>query len=343
MAASINQLQTPLAGKPLAGEVLEIAPGIGWVQMSLPFALDHVNCWLMADGGGWNIVDCGINDDDTRQSWNRIAEEVIGKAPVHQIIATHGHTDHVGAAGFLCDRFEAGFTSTLVEWQSACLRLGNHNERPNELARFLRLAGCGSEMEEAFAAERTRVARYLGRLPGAIRRIRDGQTIKLDGEDWAVIVTRGHAEEHACLYNESRGILLAGDQVLPSITPLVSVFHWAPEENPLGDFLTSLRQLLALPDNLLVLPGHGSPFYGLHHRIHAMMQHHERRLSATLELMRTPATAFEISNLLFPTARSKGQERLALGETLAHINHLVALGDATFDAAADGRRTYSAA
>ncbi|WP_161138770.1 MBL fold metallo-hydrolase [Propylenella binzhouense] len=308
--------------------------------MPLPFALSHVNCWLMADSGGWSIVDCGINDSETGLSWNRIAEEVIGNAPVHRIIATHGHTDHVGAAGFLCDTFQAGFTSTLVEWQSACLRLGNHGERPVELARFLRIAGCGPEMEEAFATERTRVARYLGRLPGAIRRIRDGQSITLDGEEWRVIVTRGHADEHACFYNEARRIIIAGDQVLPSITPLVSVFHWAPEENPLGDFLASLQNLLALPDDLLVLPGHGSPFYGLHHRIHAMVEHHQRRLAATLELMRVPATAFEISNLLFPTARGKGQGRLALGETLAHINHLVTLGEAICEAAADGRRIY---
>lgn len=335
-----SRLETPFLTQPAPGEALEISAGVKWVSMRMPFRLNHVNCWLMADNGGWSIVDCGLDDDATRGAWHRVRGQHVRGAAIRRVVATHGHTDHVGAAGFLCAEFDAVFTSTLTEWQSAQLRRVTYQERGVELEAFLRMTGCGSELETAFSAERARVARYLGPLPGALDRMRHGRNLSIDGENWRIICTAGHADEQACLYNDERRILIAGDQLLPGITPVVAVFHSAPDEDPLADFLRSLEDLSTLPDDVLVLPGHGRPFYGLRSRIRSTVEHHEQRLAAVSDLLRTPRTVLDVSRALFPTAREGGQERLALGETLAHINHLLGKGEVSYETRPDGSRLY---
>ncbi len=89
-------MQFPVATPPALGETVPIAPGIHWLRMPLPFVLNHINLWLLEDGPGWTIVDCGYALDETRDSWERIFAESLGGRPVRRPIVTHYHPDHIG-------------------------------------------------------------------------------------------------------------------------------------------------------------------------------------------------------------------------------------------------------
>ena len=99
-------LQFPLAEPPAPGTAIEVAPGVFWLRMPLPFALDHINLWLLRDGDGWTIVDCGLNTDATRELWEQLFGSLLADAPVRRVIVTHYHPDHFGLAGWLTRRFE---------------------------------------------------------------------------------------------------------------------------------------------------------------------------------------------------------------------------------------------
>jgi glyoxylase-like metal-dependent hydrolase (beta-lactamase superfamily II) len=261
--------------------------------------------------------------------------------PIRRVIATHGHTDHVGAAGFLCTRDDAGFETTLTEWMAARLRYMDHREdNSGALRGFLFKHGAGAELLEAYHLERCRVVRYLGQQPDAIVRLIHGQQFRLGGRSWKVIVGAGHADEHASFYCEAENILVAGDQILPRISPLVAVSPSVPEADPLSQYLTSLYEFRGLADETLVLPGHGEPFYGLHTRIAQLITHHSKRLDDLEAIICQPLTAFAATAALFPKAAKEGQGRLALGETLAHLHRLVTLDRAVFNADESGRTIF---
>src|SRR5258708_36132845 len=75
-------LQSPVGPPPVPGETVAIAPGIYWLRMRLPFALNHINLWLLEDGPGWTIVDCGYALDGAREAWHRIFAETLAGRPV---------------------------------------------------------------------------------------------------------------------------------------------------------------------------------------------------------------------------------------------------------------------
>jgi glyoxylase-like metal-dependent hydrolase (beta-lactamase superfamily II) len=98
MDGDTASLRFPVAAPPPAGEPLLIAPGISWLRMPLPFALDHINLWLVADGPGWTIVDTGYATAETRNAWERIFAGHLEGRPVARLVVTHYHPDHIGLA-----------------------------------------------------------------------------------------------------------------------------------------------------------------------------------------------------------------------------------------------------
>ena len=107
MDGSLTPLQFPVAAPPRSGETLAIAPGVQWLRMPLPFALDHINLWLLEDGAGWTIVDTGYSMAQTQELWERIFAERLGGLPVTRVIVTHYHPDHIGLADWLTQRWQA--------------------------------------------------------------------------------------------------------------------------------------------------------------------------------------------------------------------------------------------
>jgi glyoxylase-like metal-dependent hydrolase (beta-lactamase superfamily II) len=312
---------------PEAGTAVTVAPGILWVRMPLPFALDHINIWLLEDDAGWTIVDTGICSNRTKEYWERIFVSALGGKPVIRVVGTHFHPDHVGLAGWLVERWDAEFCSSLTEWLYG---RSLSQEDPESMVRtglaFYRRAGL-DEVSLAVMAERGNAyARGVTALPPVLRRLRAGDNLTIGGTEWQVIIGGGHTPEHVCLHSAAAGTLIAGDQVLPRISPNISVWPSEPDADPLQDFLLSLDRLRALPDDTLVLPSHDTPFLGLHARLDGLAAHHRDRLQETLDACETPRSVAQVTRIMFRRPLDPHQLVFAVGEALAHLNHLLYRG-----------------
>lgn len=321
----------------------EIAPGIVPLVLPLDFGPKRVTCWLLRDGDGWTVVDCGADTPGIRRIWADVLHGALG-GDVRRIVATHGHVDHVGHAGPLWEATgRPPFLITRTEWLSASLR-GAMAGRParGDRGDFFRLHG----VPEAELPDFTAMPAALGALaplPDRFVRIAEGDVLRIGGRDWRVMTAGGHAPEHAALYCAEEALLIAGDQVLPRITPFVGVFPAEPDADPLGEFLAALDRFGALAEETLVLPAHGPAFRGLHARLAQLRAHHDARLSEIAALAARPVSAYRIAAQVFPRAMAGGHRRLALAETLAHLNLLCGAGRMVRRQGADGGVAFLAA
>lgn len=319
---------------PEPGRALPVAPGVKWVRMTLPFALDHINLWLVRDAidgrEGWTVVDCCIARDEAKSQWTQVFERELEGLPVLRVIVTHMHPDHIGLAHWLCERWTTPDHECRL-WISATdfamARIGSQST-----------TGFGGEAAAAFFAShgltdpdsvqkiRARASYYPGLVPAVparYRRLFDGLSVRIGGHDWRCISGYGHAPEHIALWCAALGVLISGDMMLPRISTNVSVYDQEPEADSLRLFLDSIDKFQALPAEALVLPSHGRPFTGLHERIRQLHTHHEERLAEVMAACRDkPCSASDVLPVLFPRALDLHQTTFAMGETVAHLNRL---------------------
>jgi glyoxylase-like metal-dependent hydrolase (beta-lactamase superfamily II) len=319
----------PFEGVPAPGTSMEVAPGIRWVRMPLPFSLDHINLWLLEDGDGWAIVDTGLRGRHVKQSWEQIFAADLGGRPVTRIFVTHYHPDHIGQAGWLTQRWQAPLCMSRTDFLFAkMLSLDVRDEPPAEAVEFYRR--CGYD-ETQLAAYKARgyggFAKGVTTLPIQYERLQDGDVLAIGGREWRVMVGRGHAPEHVCLFSPEIDVLISGDQVLPRISSNVSVMPTEPEANPLEDWLTSLRAFrAALPEDVLVLPAHNEPFRGAHRRLDRLVEGHENRLDDLLDRCDEPRRAVDVFSVLYKRRIDLSEIGLATGEALAHLHCLAGRG-----------------
>lgn len=335
-------LSFPQAAPPVSGAIATVAPSVNWLRMPLPFALDHINLWLLEERDGWVIVDSGLNTEETKRLWDEILGHALAGKSVTRLIVTHFHPDHMGLAGWLAEKLRVPLWCTETEWLFARMLCLDHT--PDFVANaleFYRRTGADETTRAIFAGRGNPYRQRVSPVPNRFHRLSDGATIEIGGHDWRVIVGRGHAPEHACLYCRDLDVLIAGDQVLPKISPNVSLWPQEPEGDPLALYLASLEKLKhEVPVSALVLPSHGLPFHGLHTRIDQLAGHHEARL-AELEVACTePRTCTEIVPVLFRRKLDAHQLGFAIGETLAHLHYLVNRNRMSRSERADGVYTY---
>lgn len=328
-------------GRPPDGGSVELVPGLHWVRMPLPYALDHVNLWLLDDGDGWTLVDTGHGDAATRAAWEALAGPVLRGQPVRRVICTHHHPDHLGLAGWMAERWGAELWCTRAEWLEGRVQTLRTLREARLVARaFYARAGVpGAELRRLLE----RCSAYpdnVWPVPPRYRRLRDGDELTAGGLRWRVVVGRGHAPEQACLHSPAARLFVSGDQILPSISPNVSVSPDEPGEDPLTEFLDALETLRAVPPDVLVLPSHGAPFTGLHRRCDELIRHHQERLEAVMSACARPRTAYEVLAVLFDRPLDPHETTFAMGETIAHLNHLIALGRVRRAAPAGGPDRY---
>ena len=327
---------------PPPGETVEVAPGVHWLRMPLPFRLNHINLWLLEDGDGWTLVDTGIFDEVTVAAWEKILAEKLAGRPLRRVLCTHYHPDHVGMAGWLCQRFGIGLWMTEREWLwGRSWSLDSDPAVYDHQGIFLHTTGCSPELLEATHRETPRYHTLVSPIPRAFTRLSDGDTVAIDGRDWQVVIGTGHAPEHACLYCRDLDLLISGDQVLPKITPIIAVEINEPDANPLDDFLASIEKLRGLPDNVDILPSHNLPFSGLHARLDALRRHHDGRLDQFLEACVRPMTAKELSDAIFSQGLDPQNVVFAIGETVAHLNYLCRHGSIVRETRDDGVHLYA--
>ena len=339
---------------PLAGEALGLRPGLLWVRMPLPFALNHINLWALEDQLegqiGWTVVDAGIASEPIRQAWETLWQGALSSGPLLRMLVTHMHPDHVGNADWLIKRFSsAGRPAQL--WMSATDHLAalqacesTSSQGGEHAAAFF--ASHGMKRDEDLAKVRERSGYYRALVPSVPRthrRLIDGLHVDMGGRTWRCIAGHGHSPEHIALYCEADRLLISGDMLLPSISTNVSVYEMEPEGDPLGLFLSSIKQMLTLPDDTLALPSHGRPFTGIHARIQQLIQHHDERLAEVMHACRqAPSTAADMLPVLFRRPLDLHQTTFAMGEAVAHLNHLWHRGDLRRSMDAEGVWRFAA-
>jgi glyoxylase-like metal-dependent hydrolase (beta-lactamase superfamily II) len=324
-----SQLAYPFGDTiPAPGAVHDIAPGLRWLRMPLPFALDHINLWLLDDESagkqGYALVDCGASTDATRAAWEELIAGAMDNKPLHRVFATHCHPDHVGLSGWLCERFQAPFWTSAAEFGFARMMAAALPgvDGPSAIPHFQRHGLVDPGMLEQMQGRRNYYPSLVPAVPAAYTRLQDGQRVTIGGREWRVITGFGHSPEHVSLYAEEGRLLISGDMVLPRISTNVSVFAVEPEGNPLAQYLASLDKFADLPEDTLVLPSHGKPFRRLHVRIAQLRAHHNARLEEVRAACSVPRSAVDIVPLMFRRQLDAHQLSFAVGEALAHLHML---------------------
>ena len=321
----LRGLVFPWGAKAAPTEPLQVADGVWWLRFPMPGALDHINLWLLEDGDGWTLVDTCLDVPEARARWEGLFSGFMGGKPLRRVICTHLHPDHIGLAGWLTRRFDCDLWVSREEFLM-CHTLADYTGQPApEVAiRFYRAAGYDEQMLDTYRSRFGSFGRHISALPDSFRRLVDGETIEINDRYWQVIVGSGHSPEHVSLYCPALKLLIAGDQVLPRITPNVSVFPTEPKGDPLKEWLNSCEHIRArLPDNVLVLPAHQAPFLGLHVRLTQIIESHERALVTLFDALAERRRAIDCSRVIFRRELASEMLVMATGETLAHLNCLV--------------------
>ncbi|MBN8746873.1 Hydroxyacylglutathione hydrolase GloC [Xylophilus ampelinus] len=347
-----RELHYPLGDTlPAIGETLEVRPGVRWIRMALPFALDHINLWLLRDTidgvEGWTVVDCCIARPEAQAQWEQIFETQLQGLPILRVIVTHMHPDHIGLADWLCTRWNAPLWISSTDYHVARVltQAGDTLAGGDAAADFFAMHGLTDP--EAVAKIRARTSYYRNMVPAVPERfvrLLDGDTVRIGGRDWRCIVGYGHAPEHIALYCDELKALLGGDMMLPRISTNVSVHAGEPEANSLKLFLDSIVKFMELPGDTLGLPSHGKPFTGIHRRVEQLQEHHRDRLAELLAACtQKPHTAAEALPILFKRELDLHQMTFALGETIAHLHLLWFGGQLQRRKGGDGVYRFSAA
>ena len=338
-----SKLTFPIPVAPEFGAVTDIAPGIRWLRLPLPYRLDHVNIYLIENEGGWTALDSGLGDDACKAAWEAALAGPLKGQGLKSLIVSHFHPDHVGLANWLCQRHDLELTMPRPEYLHSLLLQFAPADYGEEVYRpFYKRHGLAAEATEIVLS---RGHEYLHRttgVPASYRRIRHGDTLSVGARDFQVLTGGGHSLEQAMLYRPEERLFLAADQVIARISPNVSVHPMEPDLDALGIYLASLRAIRdSVAPDVLVLPGHGLPFHGLHDRVEELIVHHGLRCGEISAACREiPRSVAEIVPFLFTRPLDAHQTGFAFGEVLAHVNHMLGRGELRLETDAGGVDRY---
>ncbi len=317
-------LRYPWAEPPAEGQATEVAPGILWMRLPLPMALDHVNVYALDDGDGWTVIDTGFSSKRSKSIWDSLLAGPLGGKPVTRLIVTHHHPDHVGLAGWFVDRGAALWMPRVAYLMARMLTLDVQTTHDAASLDFYTRNGMDPAILAKRKAERPfNFADAVDPVPLGYRRLTEGEVIRMGGRDWDVRMGNGHAPEHATFWSRDDAVVIGGDQLLPSISPNLGVYPTEPEADPVTDWLDSCErlQVFATPGQL-VLGGHKTPFTGLPTRLTQLIDNHHGALSRLWDHLAEPRRGGECFTPLFKREIGEGVYGMALVETIAHLNHL---------------------
>lgn len=305
-----------------------VAPAIYQVRLPLPFALNHVNCYLLDDGDGWTILDAGLNRPELIEMWQAAWHELgIRRSDIRRIVVTHMHPDHFGLAGWLQQECDAPIFMSPIERDVAHFTwfADDTPERLTLFGEYLRIGGVAAEVAAVIARQQDYLRSMTRPLPAKIDTIAPGATVAMAGRTFLAIHAPGHADGQLLFYSAGDKLLLCGDHVLQKISPNIG-FWSSSHGDPLARYLASLAEVAAL-DVTLALPGHHRPLTDWRGRIAELLAHHDQRLEAMVQAAAPGATALEVSYAVFNYDRFSTHEvRFAVAETLAHLEYLANQG-----------------
>jgi glyoxylase-like metal-dependent hydrolase (beta-lactamase superfamily II) len=315
-------LITPLPlDLPEQAQLTAIDEDIFWLRMPLPFALDHINLYLIKDGEGYAALDTGIGTQTTEKLWEQIFER-LGK-PLTRVIVTHMHPDHIGMAGFLTEKFKIPLYMTMAEYfVSRSLVAGGRGASDWQDRQYLKRCGMTDEYIEQASSNKGGIQKVVRPIPLSFTRLSEGMELLIGEHSWKIMIGRGHSPEHACLYCATKNILISGDHVLPNISPNIGVYSTEPDADALKLYLATLPQFKSLPADTRVLPSHKLPFTGLHARVDELISHHQAHLDNLLAFCDSEKTVEACLPVLFKRELNSHNMFFALAEGLAHLNYL---------------------
>ena len=294
--------------------MLELDAGIRRVTFALPLGIDHVHCYLLpASSGGWIVVDTGLGLPDAGERWARVLDELddSGGAHRHHPLppgpCRRGRRPRQTLTGAPVHQGADDYDQCVRTWGE----LRNDERMPD----YLRVHGVPASEVESFREEAAAFVRL-------VRFARDPEVLaagdRIDG--WEVLHLPGHADGHLALLRD--GILIAGDTLLGSITPIVGLYPDS-RPDPLGDYLGSLERIAELAPRV-ALAGHREVIDDPAGRARELIAHHGERLERTEDALDgRPQSAYAVSFSLFPEPLSPTLRRFALAETRAHLEYLV--------------------
>lgn len=302
------------------GEPVALGEGVECIRLPLPFPPRHVNVYRLPTAAGALLVDTGYANEETARAW-----AAVGMPPAARVLVTHFHPDHVGQAAHLEEAgVEVHMPAAELTRARALRELGGDELQDSLLAFFAAHAlavpagglGAGNGYRRAVPA-----------LPRAARPV-DAGPLDFDAA-CRVRIAGGHSPAHALVVHTQAGAVAAGDILLPTISPNVSVWPDQPDADPLGAYLDALESLRDLPEDVLVLPAHGLPYRGVHARIEALAAHHAERLDLVRDLAarRPGLSAADVLGKMFDADLAAASLPFALGESIAHLNRLWHAGE----------------
>ncbi len=313
---------------PQYGVPIELWPGILWIRLPLPYRLNHVNVYLLEDVDGWALIDTGLGDATTQNTWERLFSAVLDR-PITRVIVTHFHPDHVGMAGWISARFGVPLYMTQTEYlMTLSIHLDPGALEAEHYVNFYIDHGLDPDETQMIVTKGHSYLRTVRPLPLTFRRLCVGDELHIGRRDFKVLTGARHAPEQLLLYCQNEKLCISADQVLNRISPNVSVWPVDPDGDPLGLYLRSLKMIVAtIPNDVLVLPGHDMPFRNLHGRIAELIKHHDLRCGLIVDACQEgPKSAAELVPFIFKGKFGPHEMGFAFSEVLSHVNYLLRCG-----------------
>lgn len=319
------------------GTPYQIAEDLLLLRLPLPFALDHINVYMIREGDGWVLIDCGVNTSRTRELW----ESTLSKlGTLVRIVVTHHHPDHIGMAGWLADKFNAPIFMTKGEYDVAGRYADPERDIVAERSPLWREHGLSAQAAIQLLDKMPRYTRLVSEIPAdKVQLIDTTATMRIGKREFRLLIGGGHSPEHLSLLDERNNVLIGGDQVLPKITPNIAVWPGG-DPNPLHSYFVSLQQFLSIDPEVLLLPSHHQPLHGVGARAKQIYAHHDERLRALWDTCNHPMSAYELIPAWFGRPLREEEMGFGLGEMIAHLNYLETEGYLMSRHADGGIRTF---
>jgi glyoxylase-like metal-dependent hydrolase (beta-lactamase superfamily II) len=304
-------------------ELYEIVTGVFELRLPIPFEDGLVNCFLFADGPEVDLLDCGMNSDESVQMI-REAVKHVGGTRLRRLMVTHIHPDHYGAAGVFAGEGRADLFIHRLEVPLVHPRYVELEHLVAEVRKYLLVNGVPSEEADILSNSQRALSEVVKTAEPSVQ-LDGAETVKMGRRNLHVEWTPGHSPGHICLYDLESRVLFAGDHILPDLSPNIGL-HPQSTPDPLHDYLDGLKRMAALEPGL-VLPAHGRPFADAPARVEVLTLHHQRRLDRIMEIVGPEEkTAWQVAEELWGVREQLYEKRLALQEGLAHLQALAVEG-----------------
>jgi glyoxylase-like metal-dependent hydrolase (beta-lactamase superfamily II) len=301
----------------------EVAADVFELRLPIPFEDGLVNVFLFPDGDEADLLDCGMNTDESVDAiWAAVTQ--VGAKRLRRLVVTHIHPDHYGAAGVFAGEGLADLYLHRLEVPLVYPRYIELEHLVSEVRTYLLVNGVPDGEAEVLSNSQRALSQIVKPVAPAVQ-LDGAETLEVGRRRLRVEWTPGHSPGHICLYDESEKILFAGDTLLPELSPNIGL-HPQSTPDPLHEYLEGLRRLAGYKPRL-ILPAHGRPFADAPTRVNALIAHHKRRLEQFAEIVsRGEKSGWDVALELWGVRDNPYEKRAALQEGLAHLQALAVEG-----------------